>query len=65
MTSQCPNCTNARAARKYLCPPCWRALTPATRGALNRTGDGAIRRYQALLDQIRNRTPLGQIEIPE
>lgn len=63
MNSPCPNCPNARAAGQYLCPPCWRALTPATRTALNRRGDGAIRRYQSLVDQIGRRIPLRDIRI--
>jgi hypothetical protein len=65
VTSQCPNCTNTRAAGHYLCPPCWRALTPTARRNLNRRGDGAIRRYQQLLDQLQARTPLPDIRITQ
>lgn len=65
MNTPCPGPgqPHTRAPRMYLCRPCWNALPPAARTALNRRGPGAIRRLQQLLDQLRNGRPLDQVHI--
>lgn len=65
MNTPCPGPgrPHTRAPGKYLCRPCWNALPPAARDALNCRGPGAIRRLQQLLDQLTSGRPLDQIHI--
>lgn len=65
MTGPCPGCGQRREAHKYLCLACWHALSATARRRLNRRGDGAIRRHQALLEQLRVDRPLPDVDIPD
>lgn len=65
MTGPCPACHRTREPRKYLCLGCWKTLTPTARARLGRRGDGAIGRYQALLEQLRVDRPLPDVDIPD
>jgi len=61
--SACPCCGDAKAPRMYLCRGCWFTLPPATRTALNKHDDHAMRRLSDLHEALRQGTALHLIEI--
>ncbi len=59
----CPACQQTKTPRQYLCRGCWFTLQPATRTALNKRDDLAMRRLSDLYEALRQGTALHLIEI--
>lgn len=59
----CLACDQPRQAGKYLCLSCWTTLPARAQASLKRRDRLAVARLRELVDQIRNGTPLAQIEV--